>query len=68
MGSPNKANTHEVHGAALGDVEIAAARPHIGWHHLPFEIPEDVYQTWDARAKGQKLEDGWNHKFAEYAA
>ena len=40
MGSPNKADTHEVHGAALGDMEIAATRPHIGWHHLPFEIPE----------------------------
>ena len=66
MGSPNKADTHEVHGAALGDAEIAAARPHIGWHHLPFEIPGDVYSTWDARAKGKKLEDEWNRKFAEY--
>ncbi|SCY77318.1 transketolase [Nitrosospira sp. Nl5] len=66
MGSPNKADTHEVHGAALGDMEIAAARPHIGWHHLPFEIPNDVYAMWDGRSKGEKLETEWNRKFAEY--
>jgi transketolase len=67
MGSPNKADTHEVHGAALGDMEIAATRPHIGWHHLPFEIPGEVYATWDARPKGQRLEDEWNRTFAEYS-
>ncbi len=67
MGSPNKANTHSVHGAALGDAEIAAARPHIGWHHAPFEIPEEVYSAWDGKAKGKKLEGEWNEKFAEYA-
>lgn len=67
MGSPNKANTHAVHGAALGDEEIAAARPHIGWHHLPFEIPQDVYDAWDARAKGQAMESEWNSMFSEYA-
>ena len=67
MGSPNKADTHEVHGAALGDMEIAATRPHIGWHHLPFEIPDEVYAMWDAAPKGQRLEDEWNRKFAEYS-
>lgn len=66
MGSPNKADTHEVHGAALGDTEIAATRPHIGWNHLPFEIPQEVYAMWDGRAKGKKLETEWNNKFAEY--
>ena len=39
---------------------------HIGWNHLPFEIPDDVYAMWDARAKGEKLENEWNAKFAEY--
>lgn len=67
LGSPNMANTHAVHGAALGDAEIAAARPHIGWHHPPFEIPEDIYSAWDATEKGKQLEDEWNLKFAEYA-
>ncbi|MDC8446228.1 MAG: transketolase [Nitrosomonas sp.] len=66
MGSPNMANTHAVHGAALGDAEIAAARPHIGWHHPPFEIPDEVYKAWNAVVKGQQLEDEWNQKFTEY--
>jgi len=67
MGSPNKANTSSIHGAALGKDEIAAARPHIGWNYLPFEIPQEVYDAWDARAKGQKLESDWNAMFAEYS-
>ncbi len=66
MGSPNKANTHSVHGAALGDAEIAATRPHIGWHYPPFEIPKEVYEVWDARAKGEKLESDWNEVFSRY--
>ncbi|MDP1559613.1 MAG: transketolase [Nitrosomonas sp.] len=67
LGSPNMANTHSVHGAALGDAEIAAARPHIGWKYPPFEIPQEVYDIWDGKAKGKKLEKDWNQKFAEYA-
>ncbi len=67
LGSPNMANTHSVHGAALGDAEIAAARPHIGWQHAPFEIPQDIYSAWDAKAKGAELESAWDSMFAEYA-
>lgn len=68
MGSPGKAGTHDVHGAALGEAEVAASRPHIGWHHAPFEIPREVYDAWDARPKGKRLEAEWAKKFAEYAA
>jgi transketolase len=67
MGSPGKAGTHDVHGAALGEMEIAATRPHIGWHYAPFEIPQEVYEAWDARPKGKRLEAEWHRKFAEYA-
>lgn len=67
LGSPNMANTHSVHGAALGDAEIAAARPHIGWNYPPFEIPQDVYDVWDGKEKGKKLEAEWAQKFAEYS-
>ncbi|KAF0205289.1 MAG: hypothetical protein FD173_1134 [Gallionellaceae bacterium] len=65
-GSPNKEGTHDVHGAALGDAEIAATRAHIGWNYPPFEIPKHVYEAWDARTKGEGLEKLWNNKFAEY--
>jgi len=66
-GSPNKAGTHDVHGAPLGDAEIAAARPHIGWHFGPFEIPKEVYEAWDAKKKGAGWESDWNRKFEHYA-
>ncbi len=66
-GSPNKEGTHDVHGAALGDAEIADTRANIGWNYPPFEIPEDVYAGWDARVKGEGAEKLWANKFAEYA-
>jgi transketolase len=66
-GSPNKANTHDSHGAPLGDKEIAATRTAIGWNHPPFEIPAAVYAAWDARAQGAKAEGAWHEKFAAYA-
>jgi len=67
-GSPNKEGTHEVHGAALGDAEVADTRKNLGWNHAPFEIPKDIYEGWDCRTKGQGLETLWSNKFAEYKA
>jgi len=67
-GSPNKAGTHNVHGAALGETEVAATRIHIDWKHPPFTIPERVYAAWDARERGARLEAEWNAKFRAYSA
>ncbi len=67
MGAPTKAGTHDVHGAALGEAEVAATRPHIGWHFGPFEIPQEVYEAWDGRKKGAEREAAWQHKFDRYA-
>ncbi len=67
-GAPNKAGSHDVHGAPLGEEEIAAARKELGWEYPPFVIPEDVYAGWDARAKGEAAETEWNEKFAAYRA
>ncbi|HEY8083996.1 MAG TPA: transketolase [Methylophilaceae bacterium] len=66
-GSPNKAGSHDCHGAALGDAEVALVREAIGWKYPPFEIPADVYAGWDGKAKGSKLESDWDAKFAAYA-
>ncbi|MBI2316873.1 MAG: transketolase [Betaproteobacteria bacterium] len=65
-GSPNKAGSHDVHGAALGEKEVAATRAAIGWNHPPFEVPTEVYEGWDAREKGARLETEWNARFAGY--
>ncbi|XTZ13051.1 MAG: transketolase, partial [cyanobacterium endosymbiont of Rhopalodia inflata] len=40
-GSPNKANSHDVHGAALGADEVKATREHLGWQYAPFSLPSD---------------------------
>ncbi len=67
-GSPNKAGTHDVHGAALGAAEVAATREALAWHYPPFEIPEAIYQHWDAKTRGQVLESEWNKVFESYQA
>mgnify|MGYP000271230480 CR=1 FL=1 len=66
-GSPNKQGKEDCHGAPLGDEEIALVRKTIGWSHGPFEIPADVYAGWDAKAKGDKLENDWDQRFDAYA-
>ncbi|MGE3450666.1 MAG: transketolase [Burkholderiales bacterium] len=66
-GSPNKQGTDGVHGAALGEKEVAATREAIGWPHAPFEIPAQVYAAWDQRARGAGLESEWNARFEAYA-
>ena len=66
-GSPNKAGTHGCHGAALGDDEVALVRKEIGWEHAPFVIPQDVYDGWNQKDKGDTREQEWNAKFDAYA-
>ncbi|MDD3450130.1 MAG: transketolase, partial [Gammaproteobacteria bacterium] len=68
FGAPNLCGSHDWHGAPLGDDEIAATRENLGWHHPPFEIPEDVYAGWNARDKGSEAESHWNGKLAAYRA
>ncbi|MBD3787446.1 MAG: transketolase [Sphingomonadales bacterium] len=48
FGSPNKADSYSVHGAPLGDAEIAATRAVYGWDHGPFEIPAEIKSAWEA--------------------
>ncbi len=67
-GAPNMQGTDKVHGAALGDAEIAATRAATGWDAAPFEIPADVYAAWDAKAQGAELQSAWQKKFAAYQA
>jgi transketolase len=68
FGSPNKEGKEECHGAPLGDDEIALTRERLGWKHGSFEIPENVYEGWSAKAKGAAAENAWNDKFAAYQA
>jgi transketolase len=67
-GSPNKAGSHDVHGAPLGSDEIAAARTALDWAHAPFLVTDAVYAQWDARGEGARRETQWRHRFDAYAA
>jgi transketolase len=67
FGAPKKAGTPGVHGAALGEEELAATKMNLGWPQEPsFLVPEDVRAcfaelqderraargAWDRRAAG----------------
>ncbi|KAF1048264.1 transketolase [Xylophilus sp.] len=67
-GSPNRANTAKAHGEPLGGDEIALTRTALGWPHAPFSIPREVYEAWDARARGGAAEADWQQRFDAYAA
>jgi len=60
FGSPNKSGTSDVHGAPLGDEEIQKTREALDWNHEPFEIPESVYEFWNAKSSGAELNKDWD--------
>ncbi|MEG3109666.1 transketolase [Pantoea sp. T14] len=66
FGSPNKAGKEEAHGAALGEEEVALTRKKLGWNYPPFEIPQDIYQQWDAKTAGAEHEKAWDAKLDAY--
>ncbi len=60
FGSPNKSGSSDVHGAPLGDEEIQKTREALDWNHEPFEIPESVYEFWNAKSSGAELNKDWD--------
>ncbi len=66
-GAPNKAGSHECHGAPLGQEEIALFKQQIGWPQTPFELLENIRAAWDAKVSGQQAESEWLAAFKQYA-
>ena len=66
-GCPQKGGTEKCHGAPLGEDEIAATRKKLGWEHPPFEIPDDVYEAYDAKTRGGQTQADWEKLFKAYA-
>ncbi len=69
FGSPNKAGSHDCHGAPLGEDEVALTKEALG---LPadqhFYVPDEVYAAFkEVAAENAKKEAAWNELFAEYA-
>lgn len=65
-GSPNRVDTAKAHGEPLGAEEIALVRKELGWAHAPFDMPQEVYQAWDAQKEGAAREKEWEALFAAY--
>jgi transketolase len=67
-GAPNKAGSHKVHGAPLGEDEIAATRAALGWDLPPFEVPAEVCAAWRAVAeRGAEARAAWDARKAASA-
>ena len=66
-GSPNKANTAGVHGAALGSDEAELTRQALEWTYGPFEVPQEAYDHWrQAIGRGESAETEWNTILGSY--
>jgi transketolase len=77
-GSPNKQDTKEAHGEALGAEEIKLTKKFYGWpEDAQFLVPDGVYAKFqdgigkrggEARAAWQKLFDEYSKQYPELAA
>ena len=65
-GAPNKQGTGDAHGSPLGDDEILLVREKIGWKHSPFEVPDDIYNAWNAVSAGAENESQWQERLNSY--
>ena len=65
-GSPNKQGKEDCHGAPLGASEVALAREKLKWQFGPFEIPSEIYASWNAEKKGGLAQSKWDEEFKNY--
>ncbi len=67
-GSPNKANTPEVHGAPLGAEELTKTKGNIGWkYEESFYVPSEVKEIFSKRVSAlKKFYEDWQSKFSTW--
>ncbi|MBN1396317.1 MAG: transketolase [Pirellulales bacterium] len=68
-GSPNKAGSHETHGAPLGDEEIRLTKAALGWpENEKFHVPDEVRKHFaeGIGARGEKLHADWTARHEKY--
>jgi len=66
FGAPTKAGKESSHGAALGKDELEGARKALEWPYGPFEVPQDIYDAWNAVAAGKQAQAQWQQSFEAY--
>jgi transketolase len=69
-GSPNKHDTAEAHGSALGPEEVALTKKALGYpSQEPFYVAPEALQYWREAAKRRaKFEDEWKKTYDAYKA
>ena len=67
FGSPNKQDSHDCHGSALGEAEVELVRKELGWPYEAFEFPQEIYAAWDAKEQGEKAQSEWEAMFDTYS-
>ena len=66
-GSPNRAGTAGIHGAALGSDEMKVTRENLGWTHEPFDIPADALAHFRKSVdRGASYQAEWEKNLATY--
>ena len=68
-GSPNKQDSQDAHGSALGEDEVRLTKKNFGWDpEKTFYVPQEVLDhTRKAVERGKKTENAWSRKFKKYA-
>lgn len=69
QGSPNKHDSHEAHGAPLGEEEVKLTKRALGFPEDQFfSVPQDVYAMFQDRAAKMKRSEGkWKRIFKEWS-
>ena len=69
-GSPHKQDSHDAHGAPLGEEEVRLTKENLGWPaDKKFYVPEQALKAFrKCLDNGRKAEAAWQKKFTAYAA
>ncbi|MGA8890781.1 MAG: transketolase [Anaeromyxobacteraceae bacterium] len=69
-GSPGKQGKSSVHGAPLGEEELAATKEFLGWPQEPrFLVPDDVRAYWAEVVRGKQAEhEAWKRRAGAWRA
>jgi transketolase len=67
-GSPHKQDTHEAHGAPLGEDEVKLTKEAYGWpSEEPFFVPDEALEHFRACGeRGEEVEGEWRERFDAY--
>lgn len=70
FGSPGKAGSASSHGSPLGEAEIEATKRNLGYPSLEaFYVDPGAREHWaGCRAKGERVQEAWEARFAAYRA